>query len=95
MHNNHVYNSGLHLVIGILKFVSALYTSGSDVIELTDSNFESKVSDSINVWVVEFYAPWCGHCQNFAPEYSKAASALKVSQQHSDYYIFNLIRKIN
>ncbi|XP_065218856.1 protein disulfide-isomerase A6 homolog [Planococcus citri] len=64
-------------VICCLKFVTALYTSGSDVVDLTDSNFESKVIDSNNVWIVEFYAPWCGHCQNFAPEYSKAASALK------------------
>ena len=78
-------------VICCLKFVASLYTPGSDVIDLTDSNFESKVIDSNNVWVVEFYAPWCGHCQNFAPEYSKAATALKIRSSVLEMEKFILI----
>lgn len=39
-----------------------------DVIELTDSNFDKLVLQSDDVWLVEFFAPWCGHCKNLAPE---------------------------
>lgn len=56
----------------------ALYPSNSDVVELTPSNFDRLVINSDEVWIVEFFAPWCGHCQQFVPEYQKAAKALKV-----------------
>lgn len=56
----------------------AFYGPGSDVIELTESNFDKLVIKGDEIWIVEFYAPWCGHCQSLAPEYKKAASRLKV-----------------
>uniref|UniRef100_A0A915C0J1 Protein disulfide-isomerase A6 homolog n=1 Tax=Parascaris univalens TaxID=6257 RepID=A0A915C0J1_PARUN len=64
------------LVVGA-SVCSALYDGSTDVVELTQSNFHNRVLNSDEIWIVEFYAPWCGHCKNFAPEYKKAAKALK------------------
>lgn len=72
----------LLLFIGILILITgahSLYSSNSHVIDLKPNNFDNLVLDSDNVWVVEFYAPWCGHCQQLTPEYDKAATALKAS----------------
>ncbi|KAI3381784.1 hypothetical protein SNEBB_002037 [Seison nebaliae] len=67
----------LFLVLSlVVTFTSALYTSG-DVVELTASNFASLVLGDDSVWLIKFYAPWCGHCKNLVPEFNKAAKALK------------------
>lgn len=52
-------------------------SSGDDVVELTDSNFDKLVLNSDDIWLVEFFAPWCGHCKNLAPHWAAAASELK------------------
>ncbi|OVA18085.1 Thioredoxin [Macleaya cordata] len=47
-----------------------------DVVVLKQRNFSKFVKKNPFV-MVEFYAPWCGHCQDFAPEYAAAATELK------------------
>ncbi|KAG0207945.1 hypothetical protein BGX28_000958 [Mortierella sp. GBA30] len=41
---------------------------------LTDATFEKEVLQSGKNSLVEFYAPWCGHCKNLAPTYEKVAN---------------------
>jgi len=40
---------------------------------LETSNFDQIVLDSSKDVLVEFYAPWCGHCKSLAPKYEKVA----------------------
>ncbi|KAM9317214.1 protein disulfide-isomerase A6 [Gastrophryne carolinensis] len=57
--------------------VRCMYSASDDVVVLTPSNFNREVIQSDSLWLVEFYAPWCGHCRSLTPEWKKAATALK------------------
>eukprot|EP00271_Cylindrocystis_brebissonii_P009387 TRINITY_DN241_c0_g1_i1.p1 TRINITY_DN241_c0_g1~~TRINITY_DN241_c0_g1_i1.p1 ORF type:complete len:455 (-),score=83.18 TRINITY_DN241_c0_g1_i1:550-1914(-) len=55
---------------------SGLYSAHSDVVQLTPETLQDAISPD-TVTLVEFYAPWCGHCKSLAPAWEKAATALK------------------
>ena len=56
--------------------VVTLYDENDEVVELFDDTID-QIVDSGKLWVVEFYAHWCGHCQRFAPQWKEVAKQFK------------------
>ncbi|KAJ8969711.1 hypothetical protein NQ314_001625 [Rhamnusium bicolor] len=51
-----------------------------DVKVLVASNFDTIALDVNKDVLVEFYAPWCGHCKRLAPIYDKVAQHFKENE---------------
>lgn len=68
------------LLLRVLFLLGAAASTAwaSDVLEFTDDDFESSITQ-YQIILVEFFAPWCGHCKKLAPEYETAATKLKGS----------------
>ena len=58
----------------IFAGLATVVTAKSAVIDLIPSNFDDIVLKSGKPALVEFFAPWCGHCKNLAPVYEELAT---------------------
>ena len=65
------------IILILITFISSEELQSEDnVLVLTDDTFLSAVK-KYDTLMVLFYVPWCEHCRNFLPEYTKAAEILK------------------
>jgi len=71
---NHFLLIILSLIIKIICIEK--FPVDNETITLTDSTIEKAINQFENL-IIYFYAPWCGHCKTFEPEYQKSSKILK------------------
>ena len=69
----------------LLFLLSYVYTyqpsfpKENNVLVLTEQTIDEAIS-TFPFLIIKFYAPWCPHCQELAPEYASAASSEEMKQ---------------
>merc|ERR1719399_721174 len=70
------------MVLTLLLLLAAAATARAEsggVTVLTDETIDATLKDG-KTWLVEFYAPWCGHCKALAPEWEKLGAKYTESE---------------
>jgi len=75
MHLSHLLAFILSLALAPCLTSAAIFPKDTLVKSIDAKSFR-KVMRENQTSLVAFVAPWCGHCQNMAPEYSRAAKSL-------------------
>src|SRR5262245_59224251 len=60
----------------------------ANLLEFTDTNWQSEVLDSAEPVLVDFWAPWCGPCRQLGPTIEKLAGdfkgKIKIGKMNTD-----------
>lgn len=68
------------LLVSCLTFLLSIASAELAVLDLTPKNFDSVVLKSGRPAMVEFFAPWCGHCKTLAPVYEELGQAFAFAE---------------
>ncbi|XP_061366609.1 protein disulfide-isomerase 5-2 isoform X1 [Gastrolobium bilobum] len=74
----------LLMVFGVMLLIhfcrAEPFSVDGKVLVLDESNFDSAISSFDHI-LVDFYAPWCGHCKRLSPELDAAAPVLAALKE--------------
>ncbi|KAK1569792.1 uncharacterized protein LY79DRAFT_67494 [Colletotrichum navitas] len=76
MHHPTLLAAGAAVLSALPGAQAGMYPKSSAVLQVDAKNYDDLIAKSNYTSIVEFYAPWCGHCQNLKPAYEKAAKNL-------------------
>ncbi|KAJ7354834.1 DnaJ sub C member 10 [Desmophyllum pertusum] len=81
LYNNSIPHQfdGHHTAADLVEFIEN--TLKPSVVQLTPETFQSLVAERKKgeTWLVDYYAPWCGPCNELAPDWNKLAKEQGVN----------------
>lgn len=77
--NYRLYN-GQRDATSLLRWITQFLPVGVE--DLNDANLEKEVLKTDDIILVDYFAPWCGHCVQLEPQFAIAAQVSHFSQFH-------------